>query len=245
MSNDWDCYLSSTDDGPISFFLDLDASPDRDELSRPHVCRITVALASASEYGLATREEDEVLFRVEDALELALKDSFQAAFVGRATHGGKRVFFFYLPATSAPIPAIERVFSAFPLYKWRVLVEADPEWLHYSEFLYPDDEDWQIIMNARVVRNLMDNGDALTEPRRIDHWLYFPSRSAGAAFKKTISGMGFTVLNEAPDQGSWKIQIHRVDSVAPEAIDALTLELFRHARTAGGHYDGWETAVIT
>ncbi|MCM2315642.1 MAG: DUF695 domain-containing protein [Thermoanaerobaculia bacterium] len=243
MSDDWDVYFLGTEDGPVSFFVDLNARGEETP-GRPLLCRVSVRLLAPSEHGFASREEDEVLFRLEDALEARLGETCGAQYVGRATSGGVRVYFFYLPEGLKPEGTIRECLGAFGDYREKVALEDDPEWAHYFEFLYPDTASLQGILNRRVVQNLIDNGDQLHRPRRVDHWLYFADRASAERFQVQAKRMKFEIEDLSPSGGEWKLQIYRTDPVDQDSIDETTIQLCELVDGLGGRYDGWETEVI-
>lgn len=243
MSEDWDAYLLETSDGPASFFVDLNAE-DEQSATRPLLCRVSIRLREPSEYGLASRKEDEVLFRLEDALESRLAEACGAQYVGRATSGGVRVYFFYCPRGTQPESTIRDCVRAFRDYRENVALEDDPDWRHYSEFLYPDPINLQCIRNRRVLQILTDNGDQLTQPRRVDHWLYFADRAAAERFRSYAAQLSFEVEALSPSDAEWKLHIYRTNLVDQDSIDELTTQLCELADEFEGRYDGWETEVV-
>lgn len=243
MSENWDAYLQQTEDGPVGFFVDLAA--EGPQASRPVVCRVSVRLLNPSEHGFASRHEDEVLFQLEDRLEAKLAEQCRAQYVGRATSGGVRVFFYYMPKSVKPESAIRECFRAFPNYREAVNSEPDPSWAHYLEFLFPDPASMQCIVNRRVLQKLTDNGDPLTQPRRVDHWLYFPDRESAERFLAQPALAGFQTEGLMESDDEWKLQIYRTDLVDQDSIDDLTIELCDLAEDEGGRYDGWETELLT
>ncbi len=244
MDNNWDVYISEINGLPASFFLNLAAKPDGDPVLRPFVCRLDLNLVAPSENGLTTQVETETLLKLEDELYEALSISHNGAFVGRVTHNRKRRFFFYLTKADGIDEAIERCLQAFKGYDWSHIVERDPDWKHFFEFLYPDDEEMQSIGNRRVLDALELEGDINHIVRRVDHWLYFPDRAAMEKFMSEIMALNFKIEEESFDDGQWRLQIFRDDCVEFGHINDLTLELYGLAVESGGAYDGWETFVI-
>jgi hypothetical protein len=84
------------------------------------------------------------------------------------------------------------------------------------------------------------HGDTLTQPRRVDHWLYFPSATELAQFKNHELMAHFQIEAEGEENGAQRLQIFRHESVAPNDIHRSTIELLRAAQESGGNYDGWE-----
>lgn len=244
MDNDWDAYISELNGLPASFFLNLAAKPDGDSVLRPYVCRIDLNLLAPSEDGLHTEEESESLLKLEDELNEALSVSHNCAFVGRVTHNGKRRFFFYLTNADGVEETIKHRLQAFNDYNWSHVIEHDPDWKRFFEFLYPGDEEWQFIGNQRLLDRLEEHGDIHHIVRRVDHWIHFPGRAAMERFKNEVMAMNFKIEKESFDDGEWGLQIYRDDCVELGHINGVTLELYRLSVESGGEFDGWETPVI-
>ena len=134
-------------------------------------------------------------------------------------------------------------------YEFETLAQDDAGWTFYFDVLYPTAPDWQRIMNRHVLENLTREGDDLSKPRRIFHWLYFSNETDRGHCAETARQRGFgirlTAEIDKPNKSfPLALQLYRIDSVAPSAIDALTLELFSLAQANSGEYDGWETQVV-
>jgi hypothetical protein len=248
MSNDWDFYSCRVDDEPASIFADLGIRRDVPLDSLPFMAFVRLFMRAPRPDGLSSQEEFEELIRLEDQVTASLKADDVTTYVGRNTSGGCRDFYFYV---SDPSNFTERVTAAladFPEYKYEAGSRLDKEWNTYLKFLYPSPEDMERIQNRRVCESLQKNGDALSEPREIDHWAYFPDDNSRARFLSAITPLGFEVRelkqpNE--DAGTFGIQFVRVDLPSFENIDSITLPLYRAAIEAGGDYDGWETYVVS
>jgi len=246
MEDNWALYMAEINGPPASLFINLDERPDADPDPRPYVCRLHLNLAAPSEDGLTTQEESESLLKLEDELTEALSSSHNGAFVGRVTHDGRRLFFFYLTNADGVEELISHRLRAFNGYRWAHVVEHDPDWKHFSDLLYPSPEEMQIIQNGRVLDALEREGDLNHIARRVDHWLYFPDRTAVEKFKSESAALNFKVELEerSSGDGQWKLRIYREDCVELNHINDITLNLYELAIGCGGEYDGWETLVV-
>jgi regulator of RNase E activity RraB len=104
-------------------------------------------------------------------------------------------------------------------------------------------------MNRGVLENLKRGGDDLSKPRRVFHWLYFATETdrerCAAAARERGFGTSMLPTAEKPDNKfPLGLQLHRIDSVVPREIDALTLALYDLAQDHSGNYDGWETQIV-
>jgi len=113
------------------------------------------------------------------------------------------------------------------------------------------------MLDRRVAEALSKGGDPLTEPRRVDHWIYFASEPPRDAFIEEARTLGFAVedaTNEpdkvVPDRAAFAARpfvahIYRTDSVQLDEIHEVAWTLHELASRHGGEYDGWQTSVET
>jgi hypothetical protein len=104
------------------------------------------------------------------------------------------------------------------------------------------------MMNRRVLDELAQQGDVHEQPRKVDHWLEFPTTQARAAARSTLEAIEFATEGEyeadEPEAAlPHSLVVSRVDTVDTHTINGITIELARLAGEHGGSYDGWECPV--
>ena len=242
MSDDWDVYFTHVDGKPASMLLDLGLGPDAPIPGMSVMCYVTLEFRDPDENGMSKRSEYERLLAIEDALVPALTHD-TCMFVGRCTTGGQRDFFFYMDNAKGVEEKVESVMAAFEEYAWDMGLVEEPGWDTYLEFLYPDEQGMDTIWNNRVRRQLQENGDDMSVPRQIDHWLYFPSEQDRQAFKTEAEAEKFTVTLLDPEADKpFGVLVQRDD--APDDIDDVTWPLRELAGAHGGIYDGWGCMAV-
>jgi regulator of RNase E activity RraB len=248
MAEEWDFYVTAVDDHPASIFVDLGLAATAPEKDRPCLLRVTVKMHVIRDDGLSDDEETETLYAIEDELFANVSRALRARYVGRLTTQGSRVYFYYGTGGDNFAGAVSRAFKSFPNYKFLCTDEQDPDWEIYFGLLHPGALDMQSIQNRRVVERLTTSGDDLTQPRNVDHWLYFPSESSRSQFSTQVESEGFAVepfAAEKPDaEFGFGLRLSRSDRVDLETIDALAIDLFLRAEHCGGEYDGWGCPVV-
>jgi uncharacterized protein (TIGR01619 family) len=248
MAEDWDFYVTAVDEQPASIFVDLGQAATAPEKDRPRLLRVTVKMQVARDDGLSDDEETETLYAIEDELFANVSRALRARYVGRLTTQGSRVYFYYGGAGDGFAGAVARAFESFPKYEFVCVDEQDPDWDIYFGLLHPGDLDMQTIQNRRVVERLTTSGDDLTQPRNVDHWLYFPSESSRSQLIAQVESEGFAIepfAAEKPDaEFGFGLRLSRSDRVDLETIDALAIDLFLRAEQCGGQYDGWGCPVV-
>jgi regulator of RNase E activity RraB len=161
---------------------------------------------------------------------------------------GRREFYFYAAEPGALEGAAAAAMQGFADYQFETGSAFQPDWDQYLNLLYPSESNLQRMFNRRVLETLAREGDVHEMPRKVDHWLEFPSVEARTACRDTLTAIEFALEDEysseeAGDAMPYSLVVSRVDSVDSHTINGITLELARLAGEHGGGYDGWECPV--
>lgn len=244
---DWAFYLGNLDDGIGSFYIDLGVAELAPMLDKPNLAWVSLKMNYPREDGLSSSEEFDKLVEIEDALQAFIVKQFAVTYAGRLTTDGQRDFFFYFGETAFSDTAISETMHAFPEYQYEYGVKEDKDWTLYFELLYPNAIQMQRIQNGRVIDNLVENGDALTKKRQVDHWLCFKTENDRQLFLEKIEGDGFSIINQSVNAENidfpFALQIARVDSVDIDSVNDYAIMLWTIANECDGDYDGWETSI--
>ena len=241
MSDHWDTYFCFIEDKFASIVLDMDIwrEIDQNEYRLPMGVRIPVK--NQGESGTPVGEEAEILF--EDRLTAKIGET--GFNVGRLTTNGFREIYYYF---NSPYELEKTAFDIFKGNHYDVQVfqiNENSPWEFYFDFLYPDKYKIQHMGNRKVVESLMNSGDLLEVPRRVDHWIYFPSDFLRSRFEEKMISFGFEPVLARSDAGEeYLSQIFRNDYVDYNAINDVTDLLVNVSEEYEGRYDGWETMVI-
>lgn len=248
MSDEWDFYFARVNDAVSSIFVDLGLKDDAPNEKRPWLLWVWVEMQSPRPDGMSSGEEAPTLHEIEESLNSMIPAACGAQLVGRITGSNRREFYFYGEEPGELDAAVERAMLPFETYGYETGSAFQPEWQHYLELLYPSASNLQRMMNRRVLDSLAEQGDSHEIPRKVDHWLEFPSPEARSAARSTLEAIEFAVEGEyesdepgAPRPHS--LVVSRTDSVDMHTINGITLELARLAEEHGGSYDGWESPV--
>jgi len=245
MSYDWDFYFAQIEQQPASILVDIGLREAAPDMRREHLYWILVRLNDPSPEGMTTARESVLMGYIED--ELAEKcGKIGAQFVGRVTTAGRREFYYYAPSSAPFAHTAVTAMCRFPSYTFELGDQDDPNWSHYRDFLYPDPEAQQTIENRKVIMTLQSNGDDLTQPRAIRHFIHFRDAGCRTQFVDLAHSLGYsTECSYFPNRGqSFGLILQRIESAQPVDIDSTTLALYRHAIEFDGDYDGWESPVV-
>lgn len=250
MSDEWDFYFGKVNDAVSSIFVDLGLRPDAPNEKRPWLLWVWVQMLAPRPDGLSSGEEAPTLHAIEESLNAMIPAACGAQLVGRITGANRREFYFYGEEPGELEAAVARAMQPFEGYAFESGSTFQPDWEHYLELLYPSASNLQRMMNRRLLEALAEQGDVHELPRKVDHWLEFPSAEARAAARSTLEAIEFSVEGEyeCEEPGAslpYSLVVSRVDSVDMRTINGISLELARLADEHGGSYDGWESPVTT
>ena len=117
---------------------------------------------------------------------------------------------------------IERNFSNKQNY---VIIRPDKKWTYFSETLLPTDLSNDFFINQEYLSQLAQTGDALDQPRIINHWFYFNNSKKRGKFIEKAKILSFSidsVTYKKEKRYPYQAVISRKDSVHPKSISAIT-----------------------
>jgi hypothetical protein len=206
----YEFYPCMVDGEPASIYVNLryehGAEPGADT-----VYWLDVRMADGGPYGIGTADEGEELNAFEEAA-IASVGAVGLVYVGRLRTRGVWETTFYGPA--GHVDAVRAAAHELVGHTVEVRSERDADWSYYRELLLPDAERRQWMDDRRLVQILREQGDALTPPRRVDHWAYFSDPGARDAFIEVVRRSGFEAELEDSD-----------------------------SEEHGGRYDRWSTSI--
>jgi hypothetical protein len=244
MSDQWIFFPCQIGDRPGSIFYDQGISETLDEVAPRELLKVRAVFKQPRPDGLSSNEEYPALAALEDDLS-TLTQQHQCLYVGRITVGGHRQFHIYTPDTDAKrwgqeLESLGRRHGYLLTFDLR----HDEEHEGYWNELFPNDDDWQVIEDLRLLDALKQQGDDGTASRQIDHWAFFSSQAATEEFSRWLDQQGYVgTVTEVADGGRFRVSFSHTGTVQLSEITSHSISLRRKASDLGGEYDGWETLV--
>lgn len=245
MSDHWEFFPCQMGDNIAFIFFDHGIRETIDSFKQDQQVRFDLTYKAPSDKGLPTDEEFDAVSGVEDRItEFASRQN--GIYVGRVTTAGHRYFYCFVGVSPEQIETFVDEVSQSTGYTLDTQLLNDPEKKGYWKDLYPTADDWQMILDSRVVEALQESGDINEIERRIDHWAFFKSKSDARTFVSWLEELGFSLESMKRTKllmGEWNVRFFRSDSPELYTINGITYKLRRKAAETGGRYDGWETSV--
>jgi hypothetical protein len=247
-NDEWDFYYCRVDDAPASIFLNLAYREER-PAGLDTLYYVGFQMLEPGEHGMGLEPDVKALWDLEDKItDAAAAKGF--TYVGRLRNQGDWQLTFYAAGGDKEPELEEMVVKELGETDrgYRIGSKEDAEWSYFDEFLMPDGERWQWIMDRRVVEQLNKAGDALDVPRPVDHFIDFPDAPSREAFMNAARERGFSA--EAGDPGDdgeprYPAQLIRTDPVTLEHIHDVVMDIIELAEEHGGDYDGWGAPIAS
>lgn len=214
---------------------------------RPWIAEFRIRVNAPKDNGLPTREESSTIYELEKALDAALWAHCGALRAGMVFSNGFRKVYFYMKADEDLTEVLDKILARFDEHDVELATWSDPKWEGYLETLYPNPLGFQYISDRHTVEALKEEGDPLTTPREVTHWIYLPSEEAQSKFLVQANMQGFKITTlEDSKEGKLplKVVMSRVDKVTLHSIYPVTEKLWILTNKLGGEYDGWECQVV-
>ncbi|KXT78996.1 hypothetical protein STRDD11_02332 [Streptococcus sp. DD11] len=245
--SEWGSFSTFIDDKLASIRLNLALAEEAPYALYPYAMRLKIALLQYdAETGFPSSAEFDSLNAIEDQLAEELA-KVGGVHVGVVTTDGNIEFYFYLQDKRSHLEPIARVMKAFPSHRYDSATLADEDWTQYFDFLYPNDYEYQTILNQRVWYELERAGDDHSQERELDHWIYFASEEDRAAFAQEAEGLGYRLARmEKTDDSAKPYQLHltRMDNTEIFDLNQNIWKLIEFVKKFDGDYGGWGCDVV-
>lgn len=232
IENEWDFYPCRVDGEPASILINLRFRYEDPAEQNDHVHHAFVRMREAGPQGLGTRAEMERLTPLEDAVFDRVEQA-GAQPVGRLRYQGVWQLSAYGPKELPWATWIAELVGA----DVEVQCHADPDANYLNDFLLPDDERLQWIMDRRVCDQLREHGDDASSPRPVEHFVEY-EHAAPPGLVDAIRELGFDVTDGG--QGLECVKVHTVEL---ETVHEIVMELSAVADRFDAAYSGWGAPV--
>lgn len=244
----WDVYLAQYEKGTGSVMLDLGLKKHAPIQPLHYLIVTGVKFKECNDDGLPTHEGFSLLYPVSDSVKSVIQQTTPNKLVGTFSYQCERLDYYYVADTSGIRSKLISLYAQhFREFQPYISIKQDSVWNAYLNFLYPNEEILEFMSNSKVLMKLVEAGDKLQAPRKIDHWLYFSStngRDCFIDFAKTNNYKIESTEKTKDPAFPFKLQVSRTDKIDIAWITMLTVKLKQEATKCNGTYDGWETFVV-
>jgi hypothetical protein len=244
----WEVYMAQYQKGPGSTLINMSLKETAPMKQFPYLLTTGVKFIDCSNEGLPVKAGLGFLNKISDTIKNIIDLKLKNIAAGTFTYQCERIDYYYLADTTGIRKLLGSAYELnFPEYEYSISIRNDKEWNGYLTFLYPNEVSYEYMVNQKVLTNLTNEGDDLSEGRKVDHWLFFKTDSDRSKFIAYAEKQKFKIESENVAKESklkYPLQISRTDNVDIKSISAITMALRKKAKELNGEYDGWETVVV-
>ena len=220
----------------------IDVAPQEE---RPWLLWVFVKIKSPDEAGWCLEHESEVLLGLQKELVGAFEKKLDALLSGVRMQEGWMEFFFYAPTAKKFESVAMDVLKEFEGYAYETGSSRDSKWEHYLNTLYPRPLMMKQIESRYIIGELEDEGDDITLPREVEHYLFFQTPAPAKRIAEKLETEGFAVKEFVEGEGEYA---HGVVLVKRHDVTEMTLmqvstELINAVEAEHGIYEGWSTVL--
>ena len=217
-----------------------------DKILYPWLYTVFIKLKTPLENGLADEDEEDLLNECKERLSIKLQEKEQAIYVGSKTTSGWYEVYFYLQDPKGVENKTKDMLSAFE-YKYESNAVKDKNWKLYEVSLRPTLAQSHQIQSRHIIEELSEEGDDLSQPREVEHYLLFQTASLREKFLEVLTEKSLTCKDifESEDEEFCFGVIVSITQAVDEATMHITTDmllelcLIHHAQ-----YEGWSTSMV-
>jgi len=254
----WETYLTKKEKGIMTISVNMDLN-----LSKPNYKNLLIVGTSTKKClknGYPDTDGLEELYIFSDSIALAIDKVTKSRLAGIITYQCSGFDVFYVKDTVGLRASIDQTLNNnFSQSKNYNVIVRDKNWDYYNDTLYPKNLSDDFFMNQDFLRQLVEEGDDLSEPHVLKHWIYFDKDKNRSKFIQNITNLNFAVdsvnykwnktfivglntlyYNTTKSKAyPYEVKISRKDSIGPATISKITTLLQKITLTLNGKYDGW------
>lgn len=232
-ADEWDFYPCRVDDEPASILINLRFVYEDPRDENDHVHHALLVMKDVGAQGIGTQAEMERLSPIEDAV-FDRAEQAGAEPAGRLRSKGVWRLSVYGPR-DLPWASWLRELAGPDV---EVQSEPDPDFNYVNDFLLPDAERLQWIMNRRICDQLLKHGDEPSLVRPVNHFIDYEDE-APVALIEALKELGF----EVNDLGT-SLECTKLHDTQLDAVHELVMTLVDLADAHDAAYDGWGAAAL-
>ncbi|WP_324170614.1 DUF695 domain-containing protein [Sulfurimonas sp.] len=192
----------------------------------------------------ANEESYEEFLETKEALIIALEHNQRAVYVGSRLVDGWSEFYFY-SYDSKRIDVIVKNILVPSEYIYESNIVRDTKWDFYELQLEPTELELCHIQSAKIIFLLAEEGEDLTIPRDVEHYVSFETPTGKNRFVNTLDLEGFSFKDEiSTEDFEHGVALVKNHNVTEKEVQKVVNTLFEKVKIDNGYYEGWSTLLI-
>ena len=227
------------EDGSSTFYeVEMDAGEFKD--GNPWLFSVFLKFDSCDE----TQDGFEEFLETRESLIIALESEGKVHYVGSRVLDGWNEFYFY-SSDSKELNSMSTAILKESGYVYESNVVRDNKWNLYETQLFPTELEQHNIQTSKIIFLLEEEGDDLSVPRGVEHYVSFEMPTQKNRFINTLAIDGFSVKDEiSSEEFEHGVALVKEHAVTYEEVSKVVTELFEFVNKEGGYYEGWSTVLV-
>jgi hypothetical protein len=239
-NHNWESYSYSTDNGPVIVGFHTD-SIKIDQSKYPFCARVLITIKAPNHNGGPSQNEAQLLWDMEDRL-VALLDAAKVPclLLGRLTHNGTRELVFQVVDFAPFRPPVGRWMIEHDEYESDV--SEHDGWDFFLESVWPSETSWVLILDRRVVDNLVKAGSDPSKPHSLE-FVFRGDQSGLQQMQAALAVRGYSLLELSAEES--RLVMARCMALDVGEIFRESLSHREDCQRFGIEYDGWGALVVS
>lgn len=188
-------------------------------------------------------EEWHMLGQIRNDLQERLELSHGAVYAGMKLQEGWAEYYFYAAWSKGAEKQVRDIFNRHGYTQIEFGANRDAKHAFYAETLYPDAYELQQIKDREVLAELEEEGDDLSKPRSVEHYLFFQTKTAMQRCAETLENKEIKTGIEEEGDYPHGLMVRMKHSLEPDTLGKITHPLIDAALKEHGIYLGWSTTL--
>jgi hypothetical protein len=221
--------------------IEVDVEADDFEGSNPWLFSVFVKSDNISE----NSDSFDEFLETKESLIIALEHEKRAKYVGTRVNEGWHEFYFYAKDSKNLETVVAKMLKGSG-YKYECSVVKDAKWDFYHKNLFPSELEFHNIQSDKIIFLLEEEGDKLSIPRYVEHYLSFDTSTQKERFVKNALDCGFEFKDDiSSEEFEHGVALIKKHSVVSEEVRKVVEDLYELVKKEHGYYEGWSTVLVT
>ncbi len=189
-------------------------------------------------------EAYEEFLETKESLIIAIEYEDKAKYLGSRIVEGWSEFYFCASSSKELTPMVTAMLKDTG-YLFESNIIKDKKWSFYELQLFPTELEFVHIQSSKIIFLLGEEGEDLTIPRDVEHYISFLTPTQKNRFLNTLDLDGFSfkddISSEEFEHGVALVKNHAVNE---EEVKKIVDELFLKVKEDQGFYEGWSTTLV-
>ena len=227
-----------SDGNELTIEVDVDAGEFKSE--NPWLLSVFVKFDAKDESSDAYEE----FLETKESLIIAVEYEDKAKYIGSRIVDGWSEFYFCTSITKEFDSMITAILKDSG-YVYESNLVRDSKWDFYETQLFPTELEFAHIQSDKIIFLLQEEGEDLTVPRDVEHYVSFETPTQKNRFLNTLDLNGFSFKDEiSSEEFEHGIALVKEHAVTEEVVQKIVDELFVAVKKEQGYYEGWSTVLV-